>query len=51
MSGDTGPELVREASARGHPLVHKPVLPMELRTTLNRLLKARDGARRAPSSP
>jgi len=33
MSGDTGPELVREASARGHPLVHKPVLPMELRTS------------------
>ena len=44
MSGDTGPELLREASARGYQLVHKPVLPMELRTTLNRLLKARDVA-------
>ncbi len=44
MSGDTGPELLREASARGYRLVHKPVLPMELRTTLNRLLRARDVA-------
>jgi signal transduction histidine kinase/CheY-like chemotaxis protein len=31
MSGDTGPELLREASARGYQLLHKPVLPMELR--------------------
>jgi CheY-like chemotaxis protein len=44
MSGDTGAELLREANARGYQLVHKPVLPMELRTTLNRLLKARDVA-------
>ena len=44
MSGDTGPELLREAGARGYRLVHKPVLPMELRTTLNRLLRARDVA-------
>jgi signal transduction histidine kinase/CheY-like chemotaxis protein len=44
VSGDTGPEPLREASARGYQLVHKPVLPMELRTTLNRLLKADDVA-------
>jgi signal transduction histidine kinase/CheY-like chemotaxis protein len=44
VSGDTGPELLREAGARGYQLLHKPVLPMELRTTLNRLLKARDAA-------
>jgi signal transduction histidine kinase len=42
MSGDTGPELPREASARGYQLLHKPVLPMQLRTTLNRLLNAQD---------
>ena len=34
ISGDTGSELLREASVRGYQLVHKPVLPMELRTTL-----------------
>jgi CheY-like chemotaxis protein len=44
VSGDTGPELLREASARGYQLLHKPVLPMELRTTLNRLLKAQNVA-------
>ena len=45
ISGDTGPERLREASARGYQLVHKPVSPMALRTTLNRLLKAHDIAR------
>ena len=44
ISGDTGSELLREASVRGYQLVHKPVLPMELRTTLNRLLRAQDVA-------
>jgi signal transduction histidine kinase len=41
ISGDVGCEPVREASASGHPLVRKPVPPMTLRTTLNRLLRAR----------
>lgn len=45
ISGDTGPERLREASASGYQLVHKPVPPMALRTTLNRLLKAYDVAR------
>ncbi|MGE0723491.1 MAG: response regulator, partial [Alphaproteobacteria bacterium] len=40
MSGDTAAEVLREAGARGFRLVHKPVLPMELRTILNRLLKS-----------
>lgn len=39
ISGDTGPERLREASASGHLLLHKPVAPMVLRITLNRLLK------------
>jgi signal transduction histidine kinase/CheY-like chemotaxis protein len=40
ITGDTAPERLREASAGGFPLLHKPVSPMTLRTTLNRLLKA-----------
>jgi signal transduction histidine kinase/CheY-like chemotaxis protein len=40
ITGDTAPERLREASAAGFPLLHKPVSPMALRTTLNRLLKA-----------
>jgi len=39
ISGDTAPERLREASASGYHLLHKPVPPMALRTTLNRLLK------------
>lgn len=39
ISGDTAPECLREASAGGYHLLHKPVSPMTLRTTLNRLLK------------
>ena len=42
ISGDTGPERLREATASGYYLLHKPVPPMALRTTLNRLLKAYD---------
>jgi CheY-like chemotaxis protein len=45
ISGDTGPERLREASASGHVLLHKPVAPMALRATLNRLLKT-DGTSR-----
>jgi signal transduction histidine kinase/CheY-like chemotaxis protein len=40
ITGDTAPERLREASAAGFPLLHKPVSPMALRTALNRLLKA-----------
>ena len=47
ISGDTAPERLREASAAGYHLLQKPVSPMTLRTTLNRLLKSYDA--RAPS--
>ena len=45
ISGDTGPDRLREASASGYHLLHKPVSPMTLRTTLNRLLRSHDMAR------
>jgi two-component system, sensor histidine kinase len=51
ISGDTGPERLREASASGYHLVHKPVPPMALRTTLNRLLRAHDVARQSSQAP
>ena len=47
ISGDTAPERLREASAGGYHLLQKPVSPMTLRTTLNRLLKSYEA--RAPS--
>jgi len=43
VSGDTGPERLREASASGHLLLHKPVAPMALRTAVNRLLNSSTG--------
>ena len=39
ISGDTAPERLREASASGHYLLHKPVLPMTLRSVVSQLLK------------
>jgi CheY-like chemotaxis protein len=39
ISGDTAPERLREASASGYYLLHKPVLPMTLRAVVNQLLK------------
>jgi len=51
ISGDTAPERLREASASGYQLVHKPVPPMVLRTMLNRLLKAHDVARQTSQTP
>ena len=47
ISGDTAPERLREASAGGYHLLQKPVSPMTLRATLNRLLKSSEA--RAPS--
>jgi signal transduction histidine kinase/CheY-like chemotaxis protein len=47
ITGDTAPERLREASANGFHLLHKPVSPMALRTTLNRLLKASVPSRHA----
>ena len=38
ISGDTAPERLREASASGYFLLPKPVLPINLRATVSRLL-------------
>ena len=46
ISGDTAPERLREASASGHQLLHKPVAPARLRATLNHLLQDRDRSTR-----
>lgn len=46
ISGDTAPERLREASASGYYLLHKPVLPMTLRATVSQLLKGDDAAGR-----
>ena len=40
ISGDTAPEQVREARAKGYLLLHKPVSPIALRATLNALSKS-----------
>jgi signal transduction histidine kinase/CheY-like chemotaxis protein len=39
ISGDTAPERLREASASGYHLLHKPIGPAALRATLNHLLQ------------
>jgi signal transduction histidine kinase/DNA-binding NarL/FixJ family response regulator len=39
ITGDTAPERLREASASGLHLLHKPVDPMALRAILNQLLR------------
>jgi signal transduction histidine kinase/CheY-like chemotaxis protein len=49
ITGDTAPERLREASAGGLYLLHKPVSPMALRTTLNRLLKADESRTSSPA--
>jgi signal transduction histidine kinase/CheY-like chemotaxis protein len=55
ISGDTAPERLREARASGYYLLHKPVLPMTLRSVVSQLLKERaehrpetDSLRRTP---
>jgi signal transduction histidine kinase len=45
ISGDTAPELLRDASASGYHLLHKPVPPITLRAMLNRFLKMSGTAR------
>jgi len=42
ISGDTAPERLRDASASGYHLLHKPVPPMALRAMLNGMLRSRD---------
>lgn len=41
ISGDIGPERLREAQATGHHLLHKPVPPIRLRALVNQLLHQR----------
>jgi CheY-like chemotaxis protein len=43
ITGDTAPDRLREAVEHGYPLLHKPVQPAKLRSTL-RYLTGRDGA-------
>jgi signal transduction histidine kinase/CheY-like chemotaxis protein len=50
ISGDTAPERLREASAGGYHLLQKPVSPMTLRTTLNRLLKSHEARTPSPQA-
>src|SRR5262245_22004060 len=50
ISGDTAPERLREASASGYHLLHKPVGPMTLRAMVSQLLKSGDGQRVADAA-
>ena len=43
ISGDTAPERLREASASGYYLLHKPILPITLRSVVSQLLKNQQG--------
>ena len=38
ITGDTGPERLQEAESSGFPLLHKPVQPAKLRSTLQHLI-------------
>ena len=50
ISGDTAPERLREASASGYYLLHKPVLPMTLRSVVSQLLKENAECRPQPAA-
>jgi CheY-like chemotaxis protein len=39
VTGDTGPDRLREAQQSGYPLLHKPVAPARLRATMLELLR------------
>jgi CheY-like chemotaxis protein len=41
ITGDTGPERLREADASGLPILHKPLNPAKLRTLMANLLRNR----------
>ena len=45
ISGDTNPEPLREAQAKGFHLLHKPVEPMALRAMFNLALRSVQGVR------
>jgi CheY-like chemotaxis protein len=45
VSGDTSPELLRQARASGYHLLHKPVDPMSLRAMVSYVLREQEIAR------
>jgi two-component system, sensor histidine kinase len=47
ISGDTAPERLREARESGYYLLHKPVLPITLRSVVSQLLKDYEAERSA----
>ena len=51
MSGDVSEQLQQDVQKRGYALLHKPVDPMRLRTTLNRLLGRRPAGAEKAGSP
>ena len=44
ITGDTTPERLREARASGYYLLHKPVMPITLRSVVSQLLKDHENA-------
>ena len=48
VSGDTGPELLREAKEKGLRILHKPVRPAKLRALIEHLVSP---ARNEPIAP
>ncbi len=51
VTGDTQPERLREASAQGRLLLHKPLAPMRLRAALTSVLQAAPKPARAAQQP
>ncbi len=49
VSGDTGPELLREAKDKGLRILHKPVRPAKLRALIEHLVSAQPGESNAPT--
>lgn len=49
VSGDTGPELLREAKEKGLRIMHKPARPAKLRALINYLVNPSAGAGSAPN--
>ena len=49
VSGDTGPELLREAKDKGLRILHKPVRPAKLRALIEHLVSTPPGENNAPT--
>src|SRR5262245_24059493 len=50
ISGDTAPERLREARASGYYLLHKPVLPITLRSVVSQLLRDHEETERSAAA-